>query len=145
MIGIRISSAIRLRYLTALLGQSIHVLDSMPPGYATTTITSTSNVLQLGISEKLGVFFEYNATIVAAIIIAFTRNWALTLVTSSAILFIALTVSVLIPIIVKGHGRVTLVGGTLIHKQITVEIANIFDRPKQNPLPSQARRLLVFA
>ncbi|KAL5092065.1 ABC transporter bea3 [Trichoderma cf. simile WF8] len=108
MIGIRISSAIRLHYLTALLGQSIHVLDSMPPGYATTTITSTSNVLQLGISEKLGVFFEYNATIVAAIIIAFTRNWALTLVTSSAILFIALTVSVLLPIIVKGHGKVTL-------------------------------------
>ncbi|KAK4079548.1 hypothetical protein Trihar35433_653 [Trichoderma harzianum] len=67
-----------------------------------------SNVLQLGISEKLGVFFEYNATIVAAIIIAFTRNWALTLVTSSAILFIALTVSVLLPIIVKGHGKVTL-------------------------------------
>ncbi|KAL7798115.1 multidrug resistance-type transporter protein [Trichoderma ceciliae] len=106
MIGIRISSAIRLHYLTALLGQSIHVLDSMPPGYATTTITSTSNVLQLGISEKLGVFFEYNATIVAAIIIAFTRNWALTLVTSSAILFIGLTVSTLLPIIVKGHGRV---------------------------------------
>ncbi|PTB65292.1 P-loop containing nucleoside triphosphate hydrolase protein [Trichoderma citrinoviride] len=107
MIGIRISSAIRLHYLTALLGQSIHVLDSMPPGYATTTITSTSNVLQLGISEKLGVFFEYNATIVAAIIIAFTRNWALTLVTSSAILFIALTVSVLLPLIVKGHGRIS--------------------------------------
>ncbi|KAL7935060.1 multidrug resistance-type transporter protein [Trichoderma chlorosporum] len=108
MIGIRISSAIRLHYLTALLGQSIHVLDSMPPGYATTTITSTSNVLQLGISEKLGVFFEYNATIVSAIIIAFTRNWSLTLVTSSAILFIALTVSILLPFIVKGHGRVTL-------------------------------------
>ncbi|KAH6606637.1 multidrug resistance 1 [Trichoderma cornu-damae] len=108
MIGIRISSAIRLHYLTALLGQSIHVLDSMPPGYATTTITSTSNVLQLGISEKLGVFFEYNATIFAAIIIAFTRNWALTLVTSSAILFIAITVTVLLPIIVKGHGRVSI-------------------------------------
>ncbi|KAL7927748.1 multidrug resistance-type transporter protein [Trichoderma austrokoningii] len=107
MIGIRISSAIRLHYLTALLGQSIHVLDSMPPGYATTTITSTSNVLQLGISEKLGVFFEYNATIVASIIIAFTRNWALTLVTSSTILFIGLSVSVLMPIIVKGHGRVS--------------------------------------
>ncbi|EHK40810.1 multidrug resistance-type transporter protein [Trichoderma atroviride IMI 206040] len=107
MIGIRISSAIRLHYLTALLGQSIHVLDSMPPGYATTTITSTSNVLQLGISEKLGVFFEYNATIVASIIIAFTRNWALTLVTSSTILFIGLSVSVLMPLIVKGHGRVS--------------------------------------
>ncbi|UKZ77194.1 ABC transporter bea3 [Trichoderma virens FT-333] len=106
-----IGAGVTLPLMNVVFGQTIHVLDSMPPGYATTTITSTSNVLQLGISEKLGVFFEYNATIVAAIIIAFTRNWALTLVTSSAILFIALSVSVLLPIIVKGHGRVTIAEG----------------------------------
>jgi ABC-type multidrug transport system fused ATPase/permease subunit len=146
MIGIRISSAIRLHYLTALLGQSIHVLDSMPPGYATTTITSTSNVLQLGISEKLGVFFEYNATIVASIIIAFTRNWALTLVTSSTILFIGLSVSVLMPIIVKGHGRVSQVSNALVHGCIAVKMdTHIFARPKRNPLPLRVRPLLVFA
>ncbi|KAK5990313.1 ABC transporter BEA3 [Cladobotryum mycophilum] len=107
MIGIRLSSAIRLNYLKALFGQSIHVLDSMPPGLATTTITSTSNVLQLGISEKLGTFVEYNSTIIASIIVSFTKNWSLTLVTSSAILFIMLTISILLPFIVKGHGRVT--------------------------------------
>ena len=110
MIGIRLSSAIRLHYLRRLFGQSIHVLDTMPPGYATTTITSTSNTLQLGISEKLGVFVEYSATIVAAIVIAFTYNWSLTLVTSSAILFILITVSILLPFIVKFHGRMAKVG-----------------------------------
>ncbi|QUC19675.1 uncharacterized protein UV8b_03916 [Ustilaginoidea virens] len=107
MIGIRLSSAIRLHYLRALFAQSIHVLDSMPPGYATTTITSTSNTLQLGISEKLGVFVEFMSTIIAAIVIAFTYSWSLTLVTSSAILFICLTVSIILPFIVKGNGRVT--------------------------------------
>ncbi|POR32079.1 Multidrug resistance protein 1B [Tolypocladium paradoxum] len=107
MIGIRLSSAIRLHYLRRLFGQSIHVLDSMPPGYATTTITSTSNTLQLGISEKLGVFVEYSSTIVASIIIAFVYNWSLTLVTSSAILFIMLTVGILLPFIMKSHGRMT--------------------------------------
>ncbi|EQL00660.1 multidrug resistance-type transporter protein [Ophiocordyceps sinensis CO18] len=105
MIGIRLSSAIRLHYLERLFGQSIHVLDSMPPGYATTTITTTSNTLQLGISEKLGVFVEFMATIVAAIVIAFTYNWSLALVTASAILFILLTVSLLLPCIVKYQGR----------------------------------------
>lgn len=109
MIGIRLSSAIRLHYLQRLFGQSIHVLDSMPPGYATSTITSTSNTLQLGISEKLGVFIEYNATMIAALVIAFTWNWALALVTCSMVLFILLTVSVLLPLIVKGHGRKTKV------------------------------------
>ncbi|OAA43168.1 MDR efflux pump ABC3 [Metarhizium rileyi] len=107
MIGIRLSSAIRLHYLQALFAQSIHVLDSMPPGYATTTITSTSNTLQLGISEKLGVFVEFSATIVAAIVVAFSYNWLLTLVTASSILFIAFTVSILLPFIVKGNARVT--------------------------------------
>lgn len=109
MIGIRLSSAIRLDFLRALFAQSIHVLDSLPPGAATSTITTASNTLQLGISEKLGVFVEYNATIISAIIISFVRSWQLTLVTSSAILFIMITVSALLPQIVKGNGRMTKV------------------------------------
>lgn len=109
MIGIRLSSAIRLHYLQRLFAQSIHVLDSMPPGYAVSTITSTSNTLQLGISEKLGIFVEYSTLIIAAIIVSFTWSWELTLVTSSGILFILLTVSALLPLILKGHSRMTKV------------------------------------
>lgn len=103
------SAGIRLDYLRALFGQSIHVLDSMPPGAAAGTITSTANTLQLGISEKLGTFLEFLSTIVTAIIIAFTYSWALTLVTGSVILFIALTLSVLLPFIIKGQSRLTRV------------------------------------
>ncbi|OAA77179.1 ABC transporter, transmembrane domain, type 1 [Akanthomyces lecanii RCEF 1005] len=105
MIGIRISSAIRLHFLQALFAQSIHVFDSMPSGFATSTITTTSNTLQLGISEKLGTFIEFNATMVAAIVVAFIYSWRLTLVTSSAILFIMITIGVLLPLIVKGQSR----------------------------------------
>ncbi|KAH7329267.1 P-loop containing nucleoside triphosphate hydrolase protein [Stachybotrys elegans] len=107
MIGIRLSAAIRLHYLQRLLQQSVHVLDSMPPGYATGTITTTSNTLQLGISEKLGVFLEYMSTLIGAVVIAFTYSWELTLVTSSALFFILLTVGVLLPLIVAGNGRLT--------------------------------------
>ncbi|GKT93677.1 ABC transporter [Colletotrichum tofieldiae] len=73
--GVRLSSAIRLHYLRCLFDQSVHVLDSMPAGAAAGTVTTTANTLQIGISEKLGVFFEYNGTIWAAIIIAFTWSW----------------------------------------------------------------------
>ncbi|KAM3509798.1 hypothetical protein MY11210_006165 [Beauveria gryllotalpidicola] len=107
MIGIRISSAIRLHFLQALFAQSIHVFDSMPPGFATGTITTTSNTLQLGISEKLGTFIEFNATMVAAVVVAFIYSWRLTLVTMSALVFIILTIGVLLPLIVKGQGRAT--------------------------------------
>lgn len=109
MIGIRISSAIRLHFLQALFAQSIHVFDSMPPGFATSTITTTSNTLQLGISEKLGTFIEFNATMVAAIVVAFIYSWRLTLVTSSAIVFIMITIGILLPLIVKGQSRTSRV------------------------------------
>jgi ATP-binding cassette subfamily B (MDR/TAP) protein 1 len=107
LIGIRMSAAIRLHYLQALFGQTIHVLDSMPSGTAAATITSTANTLQLGISEKLGTFLEFMSTIIAAIVVAFTFNWLLALVTSSVIIFISLVLTVLLPFIIKGHTRMT--------------------------------------
>lgn len=143
MIGIRLSSAIRLHYLQRLFGQSIHVLDSMPPGYATTTITATSNVLQLGISEKLGVFVEYSSTIVTAIIVAFTWNWALTLVTASLILFIMITVSIILPFIVKWHGRMTRVG-FFRHPATLSFVADESYRRKERLQRSPVRPLPVF-
>lgn len=109
MIGVRLSSAIRLSYLKCLFGQSIHVLDSMPSGTAATTITSTANTLQIGISEKLGTFTEFSATIVAAIIIAFTWSWKLTLVTASVILFLLLVFGIFLPMITKLHAQGTRV------------------------------------
>ncbi|OTB02343.1 hypothetical protein M426DRAFT_322771 [Hypoxylon sp. CI-4A] len=107
LIGIRMSAAIRLDYLRSLFGQTIHVLDSMAPGAAAGTITTTANTLQLGISEKLGTFVEYIVTIIAATIIAFVYNWALALVTASVILFILITVGTILPFYVKGTNKVT--------------------------------------
>lgn len=140
MIGIRISSAIRLHFLQALFAQSIHVLDSMPPGFATSTITATSNVLQLGISEKLGTFIEFNATMVASIIVAFIYSWRLTLVTSAALVFIIITIGIILPLIVKGQGRTAKVPiafqGMGEHMQTLTSLRS----SKQNPLPSQAKQ-----
>lgn len=107
MIGIRISAAIRMDYLASLFAQTIHVLDTMPPGSAAGTITSVANTLQIGISEKLGTFVEYGATIVAAIVVAFTYSWRLTLVTASCVLFIGLSVGTFLPFIIKGTSRHT--------------------------------------
>lgn len=69
LIGIRMSAAIRLHYLRSLFAQTVHVLDSMPSGAAASTITSTANTLQIGVSEKLGTFLEYTAMITAAVIV----------------------------------------------------------------------------
>lgn len=107
MIGIRISAAIRMEYLASLFAQTIHVLDTMPPGAAAGTITSAANTLQIGISEKLGTFVEYLSTIIAAIVIAFFYSWNLTLVTISCVVFIGLAVAIFLPFILKGTERHT--------------------------------------
>ncbi|KAI1474051.1 P-loop containing nucleoside triphosphate hydrolase protein [Daldinia eschscholtzii] len=107
LIGIRMSAAIRLDYLRCLFSQTIHVLDSMPSGAAAGTITTTANTLQLGISEKLGVFVEYVVMIIAATIIAFVYNWALALVTCSVLLFILIVVSIIVPFYMKRTADVT--------------------------------------
>ncbi|KAI0910774.1 multidrug resistance protein [Ustulina deusta] len=107
MIGIRMSAAIRLDYLRCLFGQTIHVLDSMPPGSAAGTITTTANTLQLGISEKLGTLIEYTSTIIAATIIAYKYSWSQALVTSSVLLFIVLVLSVVLPFVLKGTSRLS--------------------------------------
>lgn len=140
MIGIRLSSAIRLHYLQRLFGQSIHVLDSMPPGYATGTITSTANVLQLGISEKLGIFVEYNSTIVAAVVVAFVKNWSLTLVTSSIILYLFLVLGTFLPMILKVNAQITKVRAP-ITRASTVADQKI--RQRAEPVQSPAKRWQV--
>ncbi|KAI1634430.1 P-loop containing nucleoside triphosphate hydrolase protein [Biscogniauxia mediterranea] len=93
MIGIRMSAAVRLDYLRCLFGQTIH--------------TTTANVLQLGISEKLGTLFEYTATVIAGTVVAFVYSWSLALVTSSAILFIVIATSIILPFTMKGTAKVT--------------------------------------
>lgn len=107
MIGIRLSANVRTHYLQRLFAQSIHVLDSMPPGYAVSTITSTSNVLQLGISEKLGVFVEYVSMMITALIVAFTWSWELTLVTCAGVVFIVLAIGSCLPLVLTRHGRMS--------------------------------------
>lgn len=94
-----------MHYLSSLFAQTIHVLDTMPPGSAAGTITSTANTLQIGISEKLGTFVEYASTIVTAIIVAFIYSWRVTLVTASTVLFVGLAVGTFLPFIIKGMSR----------------------------------------
>jgi ATP-binding cassette, subfamily B (MDR/TAP), member 1 len=106
MVGIRMSAAIRLAYLQALFSQSIAVLDTLPPGQTASTITTTANILQIGISEKLAIFIQFTSLMITAIILAFRFSWSLTLVTSSVLLFIAATYGVIVPLLIKMNKEV---------------------------------------
>jgi ABC-type multidrug transport system fused ATPase/permease subunit len=52
MAGLRISAKLRSTYLKALFSLPVQVLDTLPSGQASNTITSTANVIQVGISDR---------------------------------------------------------------------------------------------
>lgn len=97
----RISASMRLAYLRALFNQPISVLDTLPPGQTAAIITTTTNILQVGISEKLSMFLQSVSLVVTALIVAFYYNWQLTLVTSSGLVFVMVFYCFTIPFLVK--------------------------------------------
>ncbi|PGG95796.1 hypothetical protein GX51_08117 [Blastomyces parvus] len=106
MTGIRISARLRLSYLQALFNQPISVFDTLPSGRPTATITTSSNTIQAGISDKLATLIQSLALIIGAYTIAFRYSWSLTLVSSASLLFISITYGILIPIYLKLQKRV---------------------------------------
>ena len=111
-VGLRISGKLRLEYLRALFELPVSVLDTLPSGQASNTITTTSNVLQIGISDKLGTLLQSSALLVTAVIVAFKFSWSLTLVTSSILLFMVLVYGTLV-------SKPIVLGRWAFHTQVT--------------------------
>lgn len=84
-VGTRLSAKMRLLYLRALFNQSVSQLDLLPSGEAANLITGGANTLQIGITDKVGMFLQFLALIIGSIAVAFKYSWQLTLVTSSAL------------------------------------------------------------
>lgn len=104
--GLRVSGGLRLKYMQSLFAQPISKLDEISVGTVANTITALSNTIQQSVSDKLAILFQSLALLVTAYVVAFRYSWALTLVTSSALLFILLAFSVTVPILVKGQQRI---------------------------------------
>ena len=97
MAGIRISASIRRAYLSALLRQPISVVDKLPPGSATDSLTTAANTIQMGISDKMGLLIQSFALLISSYVIAFKWSWKLTLASSSCIVFVVVFYSAILP------------------------------------------------
>ncbi|KAL7923892.1 P-loop containing nucleoside triphosphate hydrolase protein [Trichoderma austrokoningii] len=84
-VGENISSRIREHYLESCLRQNIGFFDKLGTGEIITRITSETNTIQDGISEKVSVTIGAISTFIAAFVIAFATSWKLTLILSSVI------------------------------------------------------------
>lgn len=92
--------------MQALFAQPIGKLDEVSVGTVTNTITTLSNTIQQSISDKLAILFQSLALLITAYVIAFKYSWALTLVTSSSLLFILICCMFIMPAMTKVQQRV---------------------------------------
>ena len=83
--GEHISGKIRAHYLEACMRQNIGFFDNLGSGEVTTRITADTNLVQDGISEKVGLTLNATATFVTAFVIGFVKSWKLTLILTSTI------------------------------------------------------------
>ncbi|EFW13456.1 ABC transporter [Coccidioides posadasii str. Silveira] len=82
MAGLRISANLRLAYMSALFKQRVSFVDKLPVGRPTTTITTSANLIQAGIGDKLSILVQSLTLVVAA----------------SALVFIMVVFSITVPI-----------------------------------------------
>ena len=88
--GEHISAKIREHYLESCMRQNIGFFDKLGAGEVTTRITADTNLIQEGISEKVGLTLSAVATFVAAFIIGFVSYWKLTLILLSTVVALML-------------------------------------------------------
>ncbi|KAJ5038208.1 uncharacterized protein L3040_007075 [Drepanopeziza brunnea f. sp. 'multigermtubi'] len=83
--GEHISGKIRSHYLEACMRQNIAFFDKLGSGEITTRITADTNLVQDGISEKVGLTLNALATFITAFVIGFIKSWKLTLILTSTV------------------------------------------------------------
>ncbi|RYP18367.1 hypothetical protein DL765_003979 [Monosporascus sp. GIB2] len=83
--GEHISAKIREHYLESCMSQNIGFFDKLGAGEVTTRITADTNLIQDGISEKVGLTLTAVATFISAFVVGFVFYWKLTLILTSVV------------------------------------------------------------
>lgn len=83
--GEHISAKIREHFLESCMKQNIGFFDKIGAGEVTTRITADTNLIQEGLSEKIGLTLTGVSTFVSAFVIGFARYWKLTCILLSTL------------------------------------------------------------
>ncbi|KAE8137851.1 P-loop containing nucleoside triphosphate hydrolase protein [Aspergillus pseudotamarii] len=104
--ALRTTKSLRIAFLTHLLRQDIGFFDSNESGSSVVQLTTNANLVNQGISEKLGFAVQGTATFVAAFIVAFVVQWKLTLITICIAPAILIVTSICASIFVKQENKI---------------------------------------
>ncbi|KAL7626760.1 hypothetical protein AAE478_003534 [Parahypoxylon ruwenzoriense] len=92
--GEHISAKIREHYLESCMRQNIGFFDKLGAGEVTTRITADTNLIQEGISEKIGLSLTAVSTFISAFVIGFVFYWKLTLILVSVVVALILDMGI---------------------------------------------------
>ncbi|KAK1140267.1 GTPase-activating protein [Aspergillus melleus] len=88
--GEHVTQKIREHYLESILRQNMAYFDKLGAGEVTTRITADTNLIQDGVSEKVGLTLTAISTFVTAFIVAYVKYWKLALICTSTIVALVL-------------------------------------------------------
>ncbi|KAK0612578.1 ABC transporter type 1, transmembrane domain-containing protein [Bombardia bombarda] len=92
--AIRTTRSLRIDFIRQTLRQEIAFFDSSEAGSISGHVTTNANLVNQGISEKLGLAITAMVTFFAAFVVAFSVQWKLTLITICIVPAIVLSTSV---------------------------------------------------
>ncbi|KAJ3339011.1 ATP-binding cassette, sub-B (MDR TAP), member 4, partial [Kappamyces sp. JEL0680] len=87
--GERQSKKIREAYFKSVVRQDVAWFDQRTTGELTNRLTSDLNLIQEGLSDKVGLLIQFSSSFVAGFIIGYTKGWQLALVVTSSLPFLA--------------------------------------------------------
>jgi ATP-binding cassette subfamily B (MDR/TAP) protein 1 len=145
--GEHITSKIREEYLKAILRQNIAFFDKLGAGEITTRITSDTNLIQDGISEKVGLTLTALATFFAAFVISFIKSWKLTLILCATVVAITMIMGLCSGFIVKFQKQSlgSYAEGGTVAEEVLSSIRNTQAFNTQDKLARQYDAYLVVA
>ncbi|KAI8078647.1 P-loop containing nucleoside triphosphate hydrolase protein [Halteromyces radiatus] len=86
---------IRMKYLHAILRQDMAWFDASKEGSLTTRLTSDTQLIQEGLSEKFGLFVSSIAQFISGIVVGFTGDWLLSLVIIATFPILAIAAAIM--------------------------------------------------
>lgn len=100
------ASKIRLMYLRTVLHQPISYFDKNAPGSIAVSLANDTNLVQVGLSEKLSIVCQVLSMILTAFVISFTRGWKLTLVVATIVPYMVVSTGFFGGLSTQAEGKV---------------------------------------
>jgi ATP-binding cassette subfamily B (MDR/TAP) protein 1 len=131
----RATRALRQDFIRSLIRQDISYFDSCTPGSVATSISNNADLVQAGLSEKVGTAIQGVAMLAAAFVVAFTKQWKLTLVVATtlpgAVIAVGITVALDARLEAKILDIYSKAGGLVEESLGSIRIVTAFDASRK--------------